>query len=165
MSQDAESNTNGNFPEILVTESSLTALGGANGDIEKFVKDNEQSLNDDLVRRHSLSLRTPPRNSIASDILQVPNESSLNKTSNLLNEVRNLASRLSEYETSDYSDAVSEAEGDIAQDTRDDEGEFQNMNDRKRHWRHKRKMSGLPTASSFRKKSNTNPTPPKATHH
>lgn len=120
VSQDTESNSHGNFPDILVTETSLTALGDANGDIEKFVKDNEQSLNDDLVRRHSLSLRTPTRNIIANDILQVPNGSSLNKASNLLNEVRNLASRLSEYETSDYSDA----EGDIAQDTRDDEEEF-----------------------------------------
>ena len=42
-------------------------------DIEKFVYENHLNLtNDDLVRRHSLSLRSPPFGSLVSEILYSP---------------------------------------------------------------------------------------------
>ena len=42
-------------------------------DIEKFVYENHLNLtNDDLVRRHRLSLRSPPFGSLVSEILYSP---------------------------------------------------------------------------------------------
>ena len=70
--------------------------------------------------------------------------------------MKDLATKLSEYETCDSSDA----EDTTGQVTTDNEG-AQSMNERKRNWRNKRKKSGLPTANSFLKKPNTNTTPPK----
>ena len=197
-------NINTSVPQVTVTseisesralpDASFTSIGVAQ-DIEQFVKDNELKLNEDLVRRNSLSLRqrTPPRNSLAAEILRTPSSvaqdieqfvkengglrhitppsnslvadiphtpssASLDNAKSLLEEVRSLATKLSEYETCDSS----EGDGEVAEDTTENEA-FQTMNERKRQWRNKRKKSGLPTASGFLKKANKNPTPPKTT--
>ena len=109
-----------------------------------------------LVRRHSLSMRSQPPRSIASEVIQsVEKRSSFDRAKNLLSEVRDLSSRLSEYESCWSSDTGNE-EGEAFDDG---EGPFKTMNERKRGWRKKRKISNSPTKESFLKKQNVSCSP------
>ena len=84
-------------PKVLT---SLTELIG-NQDIAQYLEQNENNLsNVDLARRHSLSMRSPPRNSLGAEIINSPsNPSSLDRIKSLINEVKEMSVRLSEYES------------------------------------------------------------------
>ena len=140
----------------------LTNIGTC-ADIDNFVKENEEYVrrhsfsdianfvkeNEEFVKRHSLSLRqrTPPRNSVAEEIL---NSSSIDKAKILLSQVRDMKAKLSEYETCESSD-----ESVILHD----EGEFKTVSARKRLLRNKRKKSVSPSKDTMTKKQDTKASP------
>ena len=73
---------------------------GASTDIEQFVNDHQMKLaNIDLVRRNSLSMRTPPSNSIAAEIMHPSVTPHFSRAQSLISEVKEMAARLSEFES------------------------------------------------------------------
>ena len=108
--------------------------------------------NTELVRRHSLSLRTPPDRSLAAEILEsstVKDSSCLERTRNILADMKDLQEQLSDfnscYETLNSSE--SSVEGDI-----EDKEAFKDTSDRKRGFKKKRKASRTPPKEFFQKK-------------
>ena len=134
---------------------SLLDIGsGANADFQQYLIDHEEMLtNSDVVRRHSLSLRTPPPGSLAADILQSSSIENQKLSKSIL-DIKEMANRLSEMESSQSS-----SDDDIDLVSNEDE-EFKTMNERRRYWKQKRKHSTTPSKESFLKKLNRNPTPP-----
>ena len=134
---------------------SLLDIGsGANADFQQYLIDHEEMLtNSDVVRRHSLSLRTPPPGSLAADILQSSSIENQKLSKSIL-DIKEMANRLSEMESSQSS-----SDDDIDLVSNEDE-EFKTMNERRRYWKQKRKHSTTPSKESFMKKLNRNPTPP-----
>ena len=128
---------------------------GASSDIEQFLDEQNQEKNNlEFVRRHSLSLRSPHKGSLAEEIL-LENESkrsSLDKAQNLLSEVKQLKAKLSEYESCVSTD-------DDYEEEKSDTGGFKSMNERKRVWKNKRKKSSSPPKKTFLKKQNTKLSP------
>jgi hypothetical protein len=106
--------------------------------------------NYDLVRRHSISLtnRTPPHQSLASDIMN----SCQSRTKLVVNEIRDLTDRLSDFNSCISS---SESSEDADNDVEQDDKTGGTMNDRKRKKRNKRKHSLTPNKDFFLKKQNT----------
>ena len=99
-----------------------------------------------LVRRHSLSLknRTPPPKSMAEELLNTP-RIGLNKTANMIVELRNLTEHLS-----DFASCISSGDSDKDVDT----DEFKSFVETKRQKRNKRKQRQSPTQDHFLKKPN-----------
>ena len=139
---------------------------GTSMDIQRFVEDHHLKLaNNELVRRHSRSLRSPPPGSLAADILQASSSVTphFDKAKSLLVNLKEMTNRLSEFEScrsSGSSSSSSEDEQEVEQSAKDtdDEG-FKTMNDRKRSWKLKRKNSTTPSKDSFVKKLNQNSSP------
>ena len=96
---------------------------------------------------------TPAPGSSAADILQASSAKDPKLSKSSL-EIKEMAIRLSELESSQSS-----GEDDIEL-VGNDEAEFQTMNERKRGWKKKRKLSSTPIKETFLKKVNQNPTPP-----
>ena len=137
--------------------SSLTDLS-KNADIEQFVNDHSDNLNgDDLVRRHSGILRSPDKNSIAAEVINASkNQPSLTRAQDLLDELKEMKAKLSEYETCDSADYdTNDEQVEVTNNTE----EFQTMNERKRRWRNKRKGSSTPNKEDFLKKPNRQSSP------
>ena len=136
---------------------------GTNLDIQQFVEDHQLKLsNDELVRRYSLSLRSPPPGTLAADILDAPIAPfsvtpHFAKAKSLLENVKEMTARLSEFESCHSSSEDEPEAANSAKDT-DDEG-FKTMNQRKKGWKNKRKNSTTPSKDSFMKKLNQNPSP------
>ena len=127
---------------------------GASRDIEQLIDDHHMHLSDvNLLRRYSLSMRSPPNGSIASEILQPPAyPPNLAKAQSLLSEVREMTDRLSDFGSCRSSPSSSESENECSdREAKDQEG-FKNMNDRKRGWKQKRKLSLTPSKDSLLKK-------------
>ena len=105
--------------------------------------------NAELVRRHSLSLRSPPKGSIADEILgsaKAKDSPSLERTRSLLAEVKDLQEQLSDFASCKES---SDSSGD--EDAKEREV-FKNVDDSKRGFKKKRKASGTPPKEFFKKK-------------
>ena len=105
--------------------------------------------NAELVRRHSLSLRSPPKGSIADEILgsaKAKDSPSLERTRSLLAEVKDLQEQLSDFASCRES---SDSSGD--EDAKEREV-FKNVDDSKRGFKKKRKASGTPPKEFFKKK-------------
>jgi hypothetical protein len=137
---------------------SLLELGTCD-DIEQFVNDNQMNIgNDDLVRRHSLSLRSPPLSSLAAEILHSSSDVTPHfaKAKSLLTNLTEMTSHLSDFESCLSS---SSSDDDLDENVNDEEG-FQTMNGRKRAYKQKRKNSTTPSRESFLKKPNLNSSPP-----
>ena len=102
----------------------------------------------DLVRRNSLSLRSPPAGSIAAEILETTATPQLNQVRSGLSELKDMTAKLSEYES-----CMSSSDGDdpdCVDSVKDNTYEvFTSMNERKRDWKKKRKSSRSPTKDSF----------------
>ena len=113
-----------------------------------------QPCDEVFVRRHSLSLsnRTPPRASIAGEILGSGPDSLL-RAKTALKELKGITDQLSEFgsclsnSSSSSSDETSVGESEI--------GGFKTMNERKRNKKKKRKLQVTPDKDSFLKKPNT----------
>ena len=125
---------------------------GASADIQQFLKDNDCHLETEekLVRRNSLSCRTPPPGSIAAEILGSPSfpiRGTLDKTKSLLSDLRQMSEQLSEFGSCVSSSSSSEQSGNESEDK-----EYKTMNDKKRGWKKKRKLSITPNKDSFVKK-------------
>ena len=115
-----------------------------------------------LLRRHSVSLRSPPLGSLASEIFlasQDPNRPPaqplvLGRTREL---IKDLNEQLDQFAScqSEQSDSSSDGDGDDEEDNTTDRDEYKTMNDKKRAYKNKRKASSTPTKESFLKKSNT----------
>ena len=137
---------------------------GSSSDIEQFLNEQDQEKNDEeFIRRHSLSMRSPHKGSLGAEILDINKKrSSLDKANDLLSEVKKLSARLSEYESCASTDDDCEKEeadnDDCEKEEADNEG-FKSMNERKRAWRNKRKNSRSPTKDTFIKKQNTKLSP------
>lgn len=130
-----------------IASSSLLQLN-ANQDIAQYLEQNEKNLtNEDLVRRHSLSLRSPPLKSLAKEILDSPSDSpSLHRTKELINQVKEMSTRLSDYESCLSTDG----------DTGADESSYERFGfTKKRSGKKKRKEISPPKTISFLKKPNT----------
>ena len=127
--------------------SSLLDIGSST-DIQQFVTDHQVHLKTpDLVRRHSLSMRTPPLGSLAAEVLDSPSfppKGSLAKTKNILLDLKEISERLS-----DFGSCVSSSE---QSGEESDSIEYKTMNDRKRGWKKKRKASLTPDKDFLLKK-------------
>ena len=127
---------------------------GTNDSIEKFVMDNKAFLQDnadiDLVRRHSLSARSPHKGSIADEILTpIEKRRSLDRTKLLIDEVKNISARLSEYESCVSTDEEVREEN---TDTNEESSGYKTVKRGGR--RNKRKNSTTPTKGALVKKVN-----------
>ena len=128
-----------------------------------FTSDYNMRLSDtDLVRRYSLSLRSPPLGSLASEVIlasQDPNRPPpqplvLGRTRELIKDLNEQLDQFASCQSSPSSQSGSSSDGDD-EDNTTDRDEYRTMNDRKRAYRTKRKASSTPTKESFLKKSNT----------
>ena len=111
--------------------------------------------NEELVRRNSLSLRTPPSGSLASEILGsndlrsgTNTNTNYTKAKNILSNLREMADRYSDFASCDSS--LAETDSEPAPDPEDG---FK-IHERKRKSR-KHKLSPTPTRDFFLKKPNT----------
>ena len=123
---------------------------GSNSDIDLFVEENQERLDrEELARRHSLSMRSPYKGSLGAELLMPPpRRQSLDRTKDLLNEVKELSIRLSDYESCISTDDD--------MNTSNNQGDgFVTFNNRKRSWKNKRKSSTSPPKEFFLKKQNT----------
>ena len=105
--------------------------------------------NSELVRRHSLSLRSPPKGSIADEILgsaKAKDSPSLERTRSLLAEVKDLQEQLS-----DFASCKESSDSSCDEDAKEREV-FRNVDDSKRGFKKKRKASGTPPKEFFKKK-------------
>ena len=131
------------------TIQSLTDIG-ISTDIQQFVSDHHMKLADiDLVRRNSLSLRSPPPESLAAEILlsSITVTPHFARAKSLLSEVKDMAARLSEFESCNSSS--SDNESDVGNHEEETDDGFKTMNARKRYWKNKRKLSTTPNKESF----------------
>ena len=114
-----------------------------------LLNDNQCNLSDtELVRRHSLSLRSPPRGSLADEILgsaKVRDSPVLERSRIVLAEMKDLQEQLSDFVS------CKESESSTEEDTEDREA-FKNVEDKKRGFKKKRKASSTPPKEFFRKK-------------
>ena len=124
--------------------------------LEPSISDSDQQF----VRRYSLSLlnRSPPAGSVAADILdtvaQTPIQA-LIQTKSIMDEFKGI--KFSSERYSDFGSCVSDSSRSSGDDTDHNEldGGFKTMNERKRHYKTKRKKSLTPGKDSFLKKLNT----------
>ena len=114
-----------------------------------LLNDNQCNLSDtELVRRHSLSLRSPPRGSLADEILgsaKVRDSPVLERSRIVLAEMKDLQEQLSDFVS------CKESESSTEEDTEEREA-FKNVEDKKRGFKKKRKASSTPPKEFFRKK-------------
>ena len=107
---------------------------------------------EDVVRRHSISLtnRTPPRTSIAADILA--SSKPFQNTKLAVDELKDLTEKLS-----DFNSCISDSEGSTSSKVEETDGEksasWKSMNEKKRYKKNKRKNSTTPNKDQFLKKS------------
>ena len=100
----------------------------------------------DIVRRHSISIinRTPPKNSIAEDLLQTESRRhSLLRSASLLEEVKDLTEQLSEF-------------GSCISSDESDKESFTSVNEKFSNKKKKRKLKVTPQKKEFLKKSKGN---------
>ena len=71
-----------------------------NDDISNFVAENEEQLEQDdpnFIVKHSLSMRSPPKCSLADEVLN--NKKSLDRAHTMLTELRRMSIKLSDYDS------------------------------------------------------------------
>ena len=115
---------------------------------------NEHTSNGGVVRRHSLSLqnRTPPRGSLAADILETGSpRSDLLRTKSMLNDIKYMAEKLSDFGSCLSS---SSSGGENSEVENSEIGDFKNLNEKKRNKKKKRKLKLTPGKGTFLKKPN-----------
>ena len=146
-------------------DSSLLEIGEC-GDIQKFLDDNKDNLSDeDMARRYSLSLRSPPPGTLAAEILQKSKSSPtvpprFAKANKLISELKEMTSRLSDFESC----VSSSSEDDEIACTETNNDKFKTVNEKKRGWKNKRKHSTSPLGSDhFLKRANKNSSPQTST--
>ena len=106
---------------------------------------------ENLVRRHSLSLlnRTPPSNSLAADLLKAPPRADFQKTSEIIEDLKNMTGRLSDFASCISS---SDASNDDSIDEKEENDGFKTVKERKRNKKCKRKFKPTSPQDSFLKK-------------
>ena len=154
-------------PKPLPPSKTQTNLGPStvNHKVESFQPSLLQFSQDDfpdsetVVRRHSVSLtnRTPPRHSLAADILgSRPN---LKFSSNLMASITDLQDQLSEFNScQELSDS---SQGSSEDDTKQEDllGWNKSTSDKKKDKKRKRKLALTPGKEHFLKKQNTQISP------
>ena len=111
---------------------------------------NLQLTNDDLVRRNSLSLRSPPAGSLAREILSTGESSQdhpYNKAKSILSNLREMTERLSDFASADSASFSDDSDGGTDKDG------FRVQDERKKSRKHK--LSITPTRDFFLKRTNT----------
>ena len=111
------------------------------------------------MRRHSLSLRTPPPGSLAAEILDHQTNSAtphFTVAKTLLNNLTELTSKISDFESC-VSSADDERDTDV--DTKSEDIDDKSANDKRRFSKQKRKHSTTPNRDFFLKKPNTSSSP------
>ena len=112
--------------------------------------------NVDLARRHSLSLRTPPRGSLGEQLLNSePESQQFTKVKNMLSNIKDMAERFSEFASCE---SLSDDGG---TDTQNNES-FKLQGRKKKTKKHK--LSPSPTKEFFLKKQNTRKSPVNSVH-
>ena len=113
-----------------------------------------QLSNDALVRRNSLSLRSPPPGSLASEILSTGLSSEIhpyNKAKGILSNLKAMTERYSDFASADSASFSDDSDGGKDQDG------FKTQNKRKKARKHR--LSITPTRDFFLKKPNTATSP------
>ena len=136
-------------------DSSLLEIGEST-DIQRFLQENKDILDDEeMARRYSLSLRSPPPGTLAAEIL-LPATSAptvpprFSRAKKLISELKEMTTRLSDFESCVSSS--SEEDETPSKETHNDE--FKNV-EKKRGWKNKRKNSTSPLGSDqFLKRAN-----------
>ena len=109
-----------------------------------------QLTNDQLVRRNSLSLRSPPAGSLANEILSAAQSSQdhpYDKAKSILSNLRELTERFSDFASADSASFSDDS------DVGRDKDSFRVQDKRKKSRKHK--LSITPTRDFFLKKPNT----------
>ena len=135
-------------------DTSLLDIGSCK-DIQQFLDENKDNLdNEDLARRYSLSLRSPPFGSLAAEILKPSATPHFQRAKSLLTDLKEMTARFSDFES-----CLSSSDDEVTAKETDDNG-FRSMNEKKRRWKSKRKKSSSPPGiESFLKKVNRNLSP------
>ena len=121
------------------------------------IRNSDQASNMAVVRRHSISLinRTPPKDSIAGEILEANSRPDFLKAQAALNDLKGLTDQLSDFGSCLSSFDSSEDSGEEKQGVESTANEgFKSMNDKKRNKRNKRKLKISPGKEIFLKKPN-----------
>ena len=138
-------------------DTSLLDIGGCK-DIHQFLLQNKESLNnEDLARRFSISLRSPPSGSLAAEIIQSSTSTTpmFGRAESLISELKEMTSKLSDFES-----CISSSSDNNEEPVETNNVEFRSMNERKRDKKNKRKKSNSPGGSDyFLKKVNRNQSP------
>ena len=138
-------------------DTSLLDIGGCK-DIHQFLLQNKESLNnEDLARRFSISLRSPPSGSLAAEIIQSSTSTTpmFGRAESLISELKEMTSKLSDFES-----CISSSSDNNEEPVETNNVEFRSMNERKRDKKNKRKKSNSPGGSEyFLKKVNRNQSP------
>ena len=138
-------------------DTSLLDIGGCK-DINEFLLQNKGSLeNEDLARRFSLSLRSPPEGSLAAEIIQASTSATprFARAESLISELKEMTSKLSDFES-----CISSSSDNDEEPVEVKHDEFKSINERKRDKKNKRKKSASPTGNEyFLKKVNRNQSP------
>ena len=106
----------------------------------------------EVARRHSLSMRDIPRGSLAAEL----HDADLERRKSLLNDIRDLSKKLSDFESCQSSLSSDSSEVEHEEHALE---EFQTMNQKRRGWRKKRKASQTPEKTEFLKKVHQAPSP------
>ena len=138
-------------------DTSLLDIGGCK-DIHEFLLQNKGSLeNEDLARRFSLSLRSPPEGSLAAEIIQASTSATprFARAESLISELKEMTSKLSDFES-----CISSSSDNDEEPVEVKHDEFKSINERKKDKKNKRKKSASPTGNEyFLKKVNRNQSP------
>ena len=110
-----------------------------------------QLSNDALVRRNSLSLRSPPPGSLADEILSTGEIHTYNKANRILSNLKEMTERYSDFASADSASFSDDSDGGENQDG------FKTQNKRKKARKHR--LSITPPRDFFLKKPNTATSP------
>ena len=111
--------------------------------------------NEALVRRNSLSLRSPPRGSVASEILNTPENEYYLKAKGILSNLKEMADKYSDFASCEsFSDDTDASTSQL----KEDDG-FQTQRRKKNKNKRKQKFSPSPSKEPFVKRQNKSNSP------
>ena len=134
----------------IAPNQSLLDIGKC-GDIQDFVDEHWDS-NEKFVRRHSLSLRSPPLDSLAAEIIHSKSSVPVAVATSQLTLAQTLLGKGMKESTTGLTDFESccSSEGELTNSEKEtDNEEFKTMNEKKRGWKSKRKKSTTPDKDAF----------------
>ena len=136
--------------QLLKATESSSVPGSVNSQSVQITADSDV---ENLARRHSLSLlnRTPPKGSLAADLLGSGPRINLQKTNKMMEELKSMSYRLSDFGSCVSSSASSDENNSVGKDNNDG---FKTVNEKRRHKKSKRKNRQSPAQDGLSKKPN-----------